>query len=622
MRILRILAVVILIFTVNGLTAGQNAVHQEKKGSITIDGNLEEWPADRWFPVSMLSSGEKYKPSKDLNVTVSFAFDSENFFVAVRALDDKFVTVNRSWRYGDGFFFTLVTEEDKERSSYVYQYGFSQQEKFLVFGNGEYFPRFDARDVQSKFTQHSDRVDYEIAIPFRLLKPFNPFVYKRTAVNLIYTDRDENEEEHVMLIADRDYDTERTNRRAGRFFDLVPFQPQSSSQRSYHFYFKKNFFKTGETPHIRYAFNLGKGNSKWMVKTKLIAKGKEVFSAVEKVNCETGLNRGGFYLKPGNMPSGNYQLQLTVHDEQGKEVYTYSDDIFFLDQKLIEAYRNKMAVYNKNKKLAVSLTNLEIRFQWFDDFFKRENYEYISSLNEWNEDILYLVSKLGKGEPAVFGNNVVKRYAHRSNIDNTLQPYSVYLPEGFDAGKKYPLFAALHGSGVDERGFFRYASRIFVGLGCPLIAPKARGLSDWYVGDSGKDVFECIEHFIRLYPNIDKERLFLGGFSMGGYGTWRLGLFKPNYFRGLVIISGALTAPEGTGGENILDMIDKVRNENFLIIHGDKDNAVPIENTRKAVEKLKALNANVEYIEVPGAGHGNFNKNAEIINWIKKHNEK
>jgi len=95
-----------------------------------------------------------------------------------------------------------------------------------------------------------------------------------------------------------------------------------------------------------------------------------------------------------------------------------------------------------------------------------------------------------------------------------------------------------------------------------------------------------------------------------------------NYFRGLVIISGALAAPEETGGENILDMIHKVGNENFLIIHGDKDNAVPITNTRKAVEKLKALNANVEYIEVPGAGHGNLDKNAEIINWIKKHNEK
>jgi predicted esterase len=618
MKLLRILAV-ILIVTAGGMYAGQDAVYQVKNGSITIDGNLEEWPADRWFPVSMLVSGEKHKPSKDLNVTGSFAFDSENFYVAVRAVDDKSVTVNRSWRYGDGFFFTLVTEENKERSRYVYQYGFSQQEKFLVFGNGEYFPRFDARDVQSKFIKHSDRVDYEIAIPYKLLKPFNPFIYKKVAMNLIYADRDEKREEIVMLLADMDFDTERTDRRGGRFFDLVPFQPRSVSQESYHFYLKKNFFKTGDTPRIRYAFSLEKGKTNRTVKIELIGKDEAVFSAVEKVSCDAGVNRGDFSLKPGNLPSGNYQIRFTVHDEQGKGVYTYSDDIFFLDQKAIQEYGNKMAVYKKNKKLAASLSNLGIRFQWFDDFYKSENYEFISSLNEWNEDILHLVSKLEKGEPAVFGKNVIKRYAHRSNIDNTLQPYSAYLPEGFGAGKTYPLIVALHGSGVDERGFFRFAARLLGSLGCPVIAPKARGLSDWYVGDSGKDVFECIEHFIRLYPNIDRERLFLTGFSMGGYGTWRLGLLKPNYFRGLVIISGALTAREGTGGENILDMIDKVRNENFLILHGDKDNAVPIENTRKAVEKLKALNAKVEYIEVPGAGHGNFDKNAEIIAWIKKH---
>jgi predicted esterase len=154
-----------------------------------------------------------------------------------------------------------------------------------------------------------------------------------------------------------------------------------------------------------------------------------------------------------------------------------------------------------------------------------------------------------------------------------------------------------------------------------MIAPKARGLSDWYVGNSGEDVFECIEHMISLFPNIRRDRIFLFGFSMGGYGTWRLGLLKPNYFRGLIIGSGALVPPQIVKGENILEIIDRAKDENILLFHGDKDNAVPIDNTRKAVKKLKALNANVEYIEIPGAGHGNYDKNKEIVAWIKKYSE-
>jgi dipeptidyl aminopeptidase/acylaminoacyl peptidase len=92
---------------------------------------------------------------------------------------------------------------------------------------------------------------------------------------------------------------------------------------------------------------------------------------------------------------------------------------------------------------------------------------------------------------------------------------------------------------------------------------------------------------------------------------------NPGYFKGMAILSGALVPPQRTGGENILDIIDRVKDENLLIIHGDKDNAVPIENTRKAVEKLKTLNAKYTYIEIPGAAHGNYNKWDEVVDWIK-----
>jgi predicted peptidase len=621
MKAIRLSIVIMMVFIVIAVSAQENNIYQIKKGSITIDGNLEEWPIEEWIPVSTFSSGASLKPSPDIDVKVAFAFDSENFYLAVRAFDDVIETVDRSWRYGDGFFFTLVTDEGKEKSSYVYQYGFDQNGKWLVFRNGEYFPSFDSRDVEFKFKQHDDHVDYEIAIPYKLLKPFNPFTYKKAAINLIYADRDNEERTIIMLSPDNDFDTESTNQRAGEFFTFRPLIPESDHDRSFHITLQKNFFRTGEDINIRYAINLNENKNKWMIKAKLTQEDVEKQREERKFDFKRALNLGDFALKIGDLASGNYMLNFIIRDETGKEVFDCSDEVFILNNNEIENYKSKIATYKNNKAVAASLSNLEIRFQWFDEFFQKPNYEDISSLNEWKEDILELLAKLKKGDQAVFGNNVIKRYAHRSKIDDTLQPYSVFIPETCDSNKKYPLIVALHGSGVDERGFFRWMVKNISYLEYPMIAPKARGLSDWYVGNSGEDVFECIEHMISLFPNIRRDRIFLFGFSMGGYGTWRLGLLRPNYFRGLIIGSGALVPPQGVKGENILEIIDRVKDENILIIHGDKDNAVPIDNTRKAVKKLKALNANFEYIEVPGAGHGNYDKNKEIVKWIKKYSE-
>ena len=104
---------------------------------------------------------------------------------------------------------------------------------------------------------------------------------------------------------------------------------------------------------------------------------------------------------------------------------------------------------------------------------------------------------------------------------------------------------------------------------------------------------------------------------MGGYGTWRLGILRPEYFRGLIILSGDM-------GSDILDKIDRLRNANIFVVHGAQDLAVQVSGARQAVEKLKALDANVVYREIPEGGHGNsasYDLIAEIIAWIRKYSD-
>jgi predicted esterase len=102
---------------------------------------------------------------------------------------------------------------------------------------------------------------------------------------------------------------------------------------------------------------------------------------------------------------------------------------------------------------------------------------------------------------------------------------------------------------------------------------------------------------------------------MGGIGAWRLGILKLDYFRGLIILSSPMRP-------QVLSQIDKIRYQNIFIIHGAKDLQAPVDDSRQAVEKLTAMQANFEYIELPEAGHALEHAPwTELMVWIKKYSD-
>jgi predicted peptidase len=151
-----------------------------------------------------------------------------------------------------------------------------------------------------------------------------------------------------------------------------------------------------------------------------------------------------------------------------------------------------------------------------------------------------------------------------------------------------------------------------------MIAPQARGFSDWYLGNSGKDVIECIDHVKSLY-DIDEKSIIIHGFSMGGYGAWRLSLLYPDLFKAAVILSGAISPPPYLQGDKIVDLLDNAKGKklNLFIVHGAKDNAVPVEAAREAVQKLKELGIPHKYVEIKNAYHTGYNRWIEIFQWLR-----
>jgi predicted peptidase len=120
-------------------------------------------------------------------------------------------------------------------------------------------------------------------------------------------------------------------------------------------------------------------------------------------------------------------------------------------------------------------------------------------------------------------------------------------------------------------------------------APKVRELSE-------KDTLNILE-MMRKEFNIDENRTYLMGHSMGGAGTLYLGVKYPSNWAAIAAIAPAAFQLDPNS-------LASIKNMPVIIVQGDADTAVPVANTRRWADKLKELNMTYEYHEIPGGDHG------------------
>ncbi len=615
--------------------SSENSIIFQTGEKIVIDGNLEEWSSIKEFAVNLSPAGEKIDASPDIAVTVRFTFDSENFYAALKVIDDRFEFPSRSWRYGDGFYLTFLDPYQGNTSDRFYSFGFSlhgeKLTKVLVNRDGEYFPEMSIQDIQLKIKPDTAgrSIYYEISIPWKYIRPFEPFIHQKWGINLVYVDRDRGQSKVLQLFPDTDYDTELSNQRKGSIFNFTAHTPE---KHEFQATVNGTHYHHNDEKIITCAINSPSEASNWEI-NYILSSAKATASSVKKVSLKKGMNLFRFLLEQENLSSGSYDLSLGIIDDQDSLKFREDMRFFVLNRDEFEKLKSRLVQVKSNdalledSKFRESLPTLEIRFEWIEKFMKDSPpYADISFLDQWHQELDFLLKNVEEGRPALFLPGRLARLAHRSGIDNTLQPYSVYIPLDYDEKTPTPLFVTLHGSGVDERRtiynvtFTLQRARARKRLGeFIVISPQARGLSDWYLGDSGKDVIECINHVKKLYK-IDERNIILDGFSMGGYGAWRLGLLYPNLFKAVIVRSGAISVPKNLKGENILDLLDETSTKrmNIFIVHGDEDNAVPVKNARLTVQKLEELGIEFNYLEVKGAAHGGYDKWDEIFSWLKK----
>ena len=219
--------------------------------------------------------------------------------------------------------------------------------------------------------------------------------------------------------------------------------------------------------------------------------------------------------------------------------------------------------------------------------------------------------------------------------DNNSLNYRLLSPKKKNF-KKHPLVIFLHGSGERgdnneaqlQNGVLAFAEKDFQEKHSPyVLAPQCPTGQKWSDYDLINDVFykekpnetsrvllELIDKMLVENPNIDKNRIYLTGLSMGGLGAFDLLMRRPDFFAAALPVCG--------GGEP--SKANLIKNIPLWITHGALDNSVPVEYSRNIVAALKKEGSNVKYTEFSTLGHFIWQEtyyNNAILEWLFEQNK-
>jgi pimeloyl-ACP methyl ester carboxylesterase len=193
----------------------------------------------------------------------------------------------------------------------------------------------------------------------------------------------------------------------------------------------------------------------------------------------------------------------------------------------------------------------------------------------------------------------IRKFSFKSELDGSFQPLLMKIPPGYTTDKSWPLLVVLHGLGDVPIVVPSINSMIQIG-------PFGRG-DLWYRGLGEKDVLECVYLAKKLF-NVDPERIYLCGFSMGGAGTFELGLKHPDIWAACVPVCGAL-------GD--MELVENGGNLPFWIHTGGLDDVLPAEQSHAAYQKAVSLGfEHWKYTEHEEMGHSFHVDWSQVEKWL------
>lgn len=198
--------------------------------------------------------------------------------------------------------------------------------------------------------------------------------------------------------------------------------------------------------------------------------------------------------------------------------------------------------------------------------------------------------------------------------------YVLYLPEGYDPAdteKKWPVIYFFHGigeSGSDLEKLLPYGVLRYLGAGGKLdaivIAPQCPGDSHWADHDLEEEkLVQFVPEMTAKY-NIDTDRMYLTGLSMGGRCTWKLALAMPETFAAIVVVCGRTNTYE----------FETIQNMPIWMFHGAQDATVSFDNINRILGVLAEKEHRYYKVTVfPTMNHeiwGTVYDRPEVYDWL------
>ncbi len=206
------------------------------------------------------------------------------------------------------------------------------------------------------------------------------------------------------------------------------------------------------------------------------------------------------------------------------------------------------------------------------------------------------------------------------------QPYGIYVP---DQRGPHGVQLALHGcnanhsSLVDQPGMQQQFGEDLNRL---VVVPLGRGPIGFYSDISERDVLDVLADVRRSY-RVDGDKVFSGGYSMGGYGAYRFAMLYPHRFAGManwVGFTGDCTnlpkvrrvgdCASGAIG-NVIDFVGNLRHVPSALLYAGGDELVHASSAQAMAQEFRDHEVPYEFFFHPAAEHLTF---ALLDDWKKE----
>jgi pimeloyl-ACP methyl ester carboxylesterase len=208
-----------------------------------------------------------------------------------------------------------------------------------------------------------------------------------------------------------------------------------------------------------------------------------------------------------------------------------------------------------------------------------------------------------------------------SNIDGSIQYYSVLPAINYDKSKPIALFLSVHGASVEA---INQTGSYYPKTWGVVVSPTNRRPYGFNWEDWGRlDAMEVLDLAKKEF-NIDENRVYLTGHSMGGHGTWHLGAMYPDQFaaigpsagwisfwsyrfRGQTIVDTSAIRKmirRSTTPSETLDYAENYKQLGVYVIHGMIDDNVRIDQAKMMIAQLEKVgHKDYQYHFQPNANH-------------------